>query len=153
MDKKVNNQPSLKRVFDKTRCKVSFTNRDIRTYETSIGLFVKESGGCNDKVKDTTTSCGIEFEFKVKLDCNNDIHEKKVKIVNGYIIDPLSAFAESKYKTGLFQKDTAYNLRKMKMIKKAIKNVFDKYSYFIKRISDISRYNLDDESFFLEFQS
>ena len=122
------NQPSLKRIFDKTRCKLSFTNRDIRTYESSIGLFVKESGGCNDKVKDTTISCGIEFEFKVKLDCNNDIHEKKVKIVNGYIIDPLSAFAENKYKTGLFQKDTAYNLRKMKMIKKAIKNVFDKYN-------------------------
>ena len=32
-------------------------------------------------------------------------------------------------------------------------NISDKYSYFIKRISDISRYNLDDESFFLEFQS
>lgn len=122
------NQPSLKRTFDKTRCKASLTNQGIRSYESSIGLFVKESGACNDKAKDPTIACGIEFEFKVKLDCNNNIHEKKVNIVNGYIIDPLSAFAGNKYSTGLFQRDTAYNLRKMKMIKKAIKNVFEKYN-------------------------
>ena len=31
-------------------------------------------------------------------------------------------------------------------------NLFDKYNYFLKKISDTKKYNLDDESLFLEFE-
>tara|TARA_B100001063_G_scaffold243319_1_gene273683 strand:- start:568 stop:1503 length:936 start_codon:yes stop_codon:yes gene_type:complete len=33
------------------------------------------------------------------------------------------------------------------------KNVFDKYNYFLKRISDTKKFNLDEDSLFLEFES
>ena len=31
-------------------------------------------------------------------------------------------------------------------------NIFDKYSYFLKRISDTKRFNLDEETLFTEFK-
>ena len=31
-------------------------------------------------------------------------------------------------------------------------NFFDKYSYYIKRISDTKRFNLDEDSLFIEFE-
>ena len=32
------------------------------------------------------------------------------------------------------------------------KKIFDKYSYFLKRISDTKRFNLDEETLFTEFR-
>ena len=32
-------------------------------------------------------------------------------------------------------------------------NVFDKYNYFLKRISDTKKFNLDEDSLFMEFES
>ncbi len=49
-------------------------------------------------------------------------------------------------------KDLIYELIELSLYKKSYLNYYY-YNYFLKRIDDIKKYNLDEESFFIEFES
>ena len=59
------------------------------------------------------------------------------------------------YKKDLFIKYFIFNLVEFYLRKISLSysiKIYEKYSYFIKKISDIKNFNLDEESFFLEFE-
>ena len=62
---------------------------------------------------------------------------------------------ENHYKKDLFMKNIILNLvefyfRKLNL--SVSKKIFEKYSYFLKKISDTKNFNLDEESLFMEFE-
>ena len=62
---------------------------------------------------------------------------------------------ENHYKKDLFMKNIIFNLvefyfRKLNL--SVSKKIFEKYSYFLKKISDTKNFNLDEESLFMEFE-
>ena len=105
-------------------------NKDLINYYFTPGKFLELYTLSNDNNIDLKN---INLKDLIKFLIKNKLYKKdnKFKI----LIQELIEFYFSK---------NFYNIHP---------NISDKYSYFIKRISDISRYNLDDESFFLEFQS
>ena len=62
---------------------------------------------------------------------------------------------ENHYKKDLFMKNIIFSLvefyfRKLNL--SVSKKIFEKYSYFLKKISDTKNFNLDEESLFMEFE-
>ena len=62
---------------------------------------------------------------------------------------------ENHYKKDLFMRNIIFNLvefyfRKLNL--SVSKKIFEKYSYFLKKISDTKNFNLDEESLFMEFE-
>ncbi len=62
---------------------------------------------------------------------------------------------ENHYKKDIFMKNIIFNLvefyfRKLNL--SVSKKIFEKYSYFLKKISDTKNFNLDEESLFMEFE-
>ena len=62
---------------------------------------------------------------------------------------------ENHYKKNLFMKYMVFDLMELyfrKLNSNFSKKISEKYSYFLKRISDTKSFNLDDESLFMEFE-
>ena len=57
------------------------------------------------------------------------------------------------YKKDENQKNMVFEFVEFFLLKKISLSHQDIFSYFINRINDIKRYNLDEESFFIEFKS
>ena len=62
---------------------------------------------------------------------------------------------ENIYKKNNYIKYFIYNLIELYLIKinnKIYSPINDKYNYFLKRISDTKRFNLDEDSLFIQFE-
>ena len=62
---------------------------------------------------------------------------------------------ENHYKKDLFMKNIIFNLVEFYFRKLNLsfsKKIYEKYSYFLKKISDTKNFNLDEESLFMEFE-
>ena len=81
----------------------------------------------------------------------NKIDLKEISLPNLILL----IINENYYKKDTFAKDLIFNLVENFFVKKTLSspNAYDRYSYFIKRISDTKKYNLDYETLFIEFKN
>ena len=86
----------------------------------------------------------VKFGEKNKYDLLN-INLKKFLV---FIIE------SNDYKKNIFLKNLIFNYIESYLVKLNLKTnfkIFNKYNYFIKKIADVKRFNLDEESLFIEF--
>ena len=112
----------------------------------------------NGKLYDIINKDLISYYFTAGNIYNLAIFSKENKY-NLSNID-LKKFLKIIIKDNIYKKDNLINylifdffeLYFRKINKKFILDINNKYSYFVRRISDIKRFNLDKESFFIEFE-
>ena len=73
-----------------------------------------------------------------------------LKTIPGHGVDLIS---ENIYKDDKKSKTFVYNILELFLIKDVSVSNLDIYNYFLKRIDDFKKFNLDDESLFLEINS
>jgi len=84
----------------------------------------------------------------VKFSENEDINLKDITLKNFLKI----IIKDNLYKNDGSVKDLIYEFVELILNKSSLNN-YHYYNYFLKRIDDIKKYNLDEETFFIEFES
>lgn len=85
----------------------------------------------------------------VNFAINNDIDLKNLDLKSLLLL----LINKTYYKKDENQKNMVFEFVEFFLLKKISLSHQDIFSYFINRINDIKRYNLDEESFFIEFKS
>ena len=86
----------------------------------------------------------VKFGEKNKYDLSNFSLKKFL----------ITVIEDNNYKKNIFLKNLIFNYIESYLVKLNLKTnfkIFSKYNYFIKKIAEVKRFNLDEESLFIEF--
>ena len=144
----INNQKKILSTL-KSRClefKISLTNSDSFSILESL-LNESPHNIINDKLINYYFTPGniyrlVEFSKKQKIDLNTiDLKELLLFLITNH-----------HYKNDSFIKFIVYDLIEFFLRTFSFENKENNYSYFLNKIHNMKRFNLDEESFFIEFE-
>ncbi len=135
-----------------SRCinfKITLSNKEnIEIVNNLIGQELNELIN-KDLINYYSTPGNIYNLIKFGLDNNYDLSNINLKKLLEIIIENHHYKKESSFKYLIFDFIEFYFCK----INKSISlNIYDRYNYFLKRISDTKKFNLDEESLFMEFK-
>jgi DNA polymerase-3 subunit delta' len=143
-----NNKKILKTLL--SRClnfKINLTNKQfLEISENLLGENIHEI--INDDLYGYYSTPGKIYSLS-KYAFDNDINLKNINLKNllSLSVDNLYYKKDENFKNIVFELVEFFIFKKLSLSHQ------DLCSYFIKRINDIKKYNLDEESFFIEFKS
>ena len=135
-----------------SRCinyKIHLTNKECLQISNQLLNDSFENSINKDLISYYFTPGNIYYLVKFAQQYNYDLSNLDLRSFLKIIIK------ENHYKKDLFMKNIIFNLvefyfRKLNL--SVSKKIFEKYSYFLKKISDTKNFNLDEESLFMEFE-
>ena len=116
----------------------------------NLSLIIK-NGSCYINGKLTNTDIGLFDATKIILSDYNNLDDILVLYETEKVLLPLMIH-ENYYKKDASAKYILYEFIELFLLKKVSIKSFDLYSYFINKINKVKRFNLDEESLFIEFK-